>query len=180
MRRKLGCIATVAVLASMLVAQNNAVKVTYNHDYDFSKVKTFAVNVALAWGNPATETYAKEAVAAALSGKGWTQASAESSADVLVVIKGTAETRTIEESYYDGRLMLPACISTPAGVTNGRTIVQRFGEGTINMFDARTKALIFTAETSAVISHRDKSNEKNIRKAVKKAFKSFPPKDESF
>jgi Domain of unknown function (DUF4136) len=175
MKRKPAIILTIVILSSLSMTAQR-VSTAYDHHYDFSKVKTFAVTVSPAWGNPATEAYAEEAVTKELRTKGWSQAPSESSADVLVVIQGTVETKKIEESYYDGGIIGPAGVSTPAGVSNARVIEERLGQGTINVFDSRTHELVFSSAGVADVSHDEKKNEQTIKKGVEKVFKGFPPK----
>jgi Domain of unknown function (DUF4136) len=175
MKRKPETILIIVILTFGSVTAQQ-VSSAYNHNYDFSKVKTFAVTVSPAWGNPTTEAYAEEAVGKELRSKGWSQTPNESSADVLVVIKGKVETKKTEESYYDGGIIGPAGVSTPAGVSNARVIEERLGEGTIDVFDSRTHELVFSGAGVADVSHDEKKNEQRIKKGVEKVFKGFPPK----
>ncbi len=175
MKKKLGFIVTSVIWASLSVAAQQ-VSAAYDHTYDFSKVKTFAVHITPAWGDSTTESCAAGAVARELQAKGWTLTPDESSADVLVVIKGTVETKKIEEGYYTGGIMGPAGVSTPAGVTNARVVEQKLGKGTIEIFDAKTNDLVFSAAGVGEISDQEWKNKDKIVKGVEKAFKDFPPK----
>lgn len=174
MRSKIGLIATLVIwLSFSLPAQQ--VRSSYDHNYDFSKIKTFTVRVTPAWGNATIEAYAKDVVAKELLAKGWTQAPNESSADVLVVIKGSVQNQKTEESFYDGKMM-GGGVSGPAGVSNVRVIEEKLGEGTIDVFDAKTHDLIFSGAGAGEISAEEKKNEQRIKKGVEKVFKDFPPK----
>jgi hypothetical protein len=176
MKKNLGFIVSVMIMTSFPLVAQPAVNATYDHTYDFSRVKTFVVEVKTPWGDPTTEAYAKEAVAKELGAKGWTRASTESSADVLVVINGAPENKEITESLYSGTGTDPNGCTGPAGVSNTRIVQEKLGEGTINIFDVKTKALVFTGKATGEISNQDKKNEEKIKKAVEKVFKSFVPR----
>ncbi len=175
MKRTLRFLVTSVIFTSFPVAAQQ-VSTSYDHKYDFSKVKTFAVKVTPAWSDSALESCARGAVARELEAKGWTSAPDESSADVLVVIKGTVENRKIEEGYYDGGIQGPAGVSGPAGVTNAREIERRLGEGTIDIFDTKTNDLVFSGAGVSEVSDQEWKNKDRIVKGVEKIFKNFPPK----
>lgn len=173
----LGIILAIVTLTSVsLVAQR--VSTTYDHKYDFSKVKSFALTVE-PWGDRTTEEYAQEVIVKELRAKGWTEAPSESSADVLVVLKGGARDAKVEENFYNGGFQVPRGVSGPAGVSNSRVVEQRLGEGRVDVFDARTHQLIFSSVGRADVSpeeKNEKNNERLIKKGLEKAFKDFPPK----
>jgi len=169
-----GIILAIVTLASVSLSAQR-VNTTYDRKYDFSKVKSFALSVQ-PWGDPTTEEYAKEILAKELRAKGWIQAPNESLADVLVVLKGDARDKKVEENFYNGGIQVPAGVSGPAGVSNTRVIEQRLGEGTVDVFDAKTHQLIFSSVARAGVSPEEKNNERLIKKGLEKAFKDFPPK----
>lgn len=174
MTRRLILIASVT-LASLVLAAQDGVSSKYDHTYDFSRVKTFALKLEPARGNPAIETFVREVVGKELNSKGWTQATDDSAADVLVVIKGAAEDKEVTESFYEGTGRDPGWPG-PAGVSNVRVIREKFGQGTVEIFDTKTNALLFTGSATGEISRQEKKNEKAIKRAVEKLFRNFPPK----
>jgi hypothetical protein len=175
MRCKIGFIVTF-VSWSFLSLAAQQVRTSYDHTYDFSSVKTFTVRIVPAWGNPAIEKYVKELVATQLQYKGWAQAPDVSSADVMVVVKGSVETIRSVEAYYSGGIMGAGLSSSPPGVLSDRVVEQKLAQGNVNIFDEKTETLIFSGIAVAEISSRDKKNEKKIRKGIRKVFKDFPPK----
>ena len=45
----------------------------------------------------------------------------------------------------------------------------------IDMFDGKTKQLIWRGSTESLVSDKAEKNEKNLDKGVAKMFKNFPP-----
>jgi hypothetical protein len=54
---------------------------------------------------------------------------------------------------------------------------QDFKEGTlvVNMYDAKTKRILWHGAVEGTLSDKADKNEKNLNKAVAKMFKDFPP-----
>lgn len=175
MKKKLAFMMTTVIVAALSAAAQQ-VSTKYDHSYDFSKAKSFAVKVSPNWDSPTTQAYAERAVARELVAKGWTQAPDESSADVLVVLKGSAEHKKVRESFYGGTSGDPDGYSGPAGVSNTRMIEENVGQRAVNIFDNKTHAKIFTGVAVDEISPQDKKNEQKISREVKEIFKDFPPK----
>jgi hypothetical protein len=49
----------------------------------------------------------------------------------------------------------------------------------VDVFDAKTKKMVFRGTASDDISDKPEKNSKKIDKAVEKMFKDFPPKEKS-
>lgn len=165
----------IAVLTA-LCAWAQEVKTHYDHSYDFSQVKTFKIDVGTTWGNPANETYAKDAVAKELTSKGWTEVSGSSPADVMVVIHGATADKTSVQKFYTGTSRDNFGWAGPAGVTPTWETDYRVGSGVIDIFDGKTKKLVFRGMAEDEISMNGEQNQKKIDKGVEKIFKDFPPK----
>ena len=63
------------------------------------------------------------------------------------------------------------------GFGESTTTEQDYKEGTlvIDLFDGKTKQLIWRGSTESVLSDKAEKNEKNLDKGVAKMFKNFPP-----
>jgi Domain of unknown function (DUF4136) len=174
MKIKLGIVGAVILTALCVAAQE--VKTYYDHAYDFSQVKTFAVKIGTPWGNPTNEEYAKDEVAKQLTAKGWTQTPDESSANVLVVIHGATQDKKSLESFYSGTGVGNYGWAGPAGVTSTREVEYRVGTGVVDIFDTKTKKLLFRGVGEDQISQKGEKNQKKIENGIEKMFTDFPPK----
>ena len=93
-----------AVLSVVLVpglAAAGEVKTDFDHDYDFSKVKTFATKIGTGWGNPLSEKRVSTEITEALVARGW-KAVPEGEADALVVLHGAGEKQKTLNTFYSG------------------------------------------------------------------------------
>jgi len=172
MTLRLGIFSAVILTALMLPAQD--VKTDYDHNYDFSQIKTFAVKVGTTWGNPLQQQRAKDAVIQQLTAKGWTQAD-ESTADAIVVIHGTTKTQQSVDTFYSGGGW-GGWGYGGSGIATTTTNEIHVGTGMVDIFDAKTKKLVFRGTAQDELSEKPEKNEKKIEKAAEKMFKNFPPK----
>jgi hypothetical protein len=168
----------VAVLLAAIVAAAQDVRTDYDHSYDFSKIHTFAVKIGTAWGNPLNEERARSVTAQQLTAKGWKQTD-EEQADALVVIHGARETRQSFDSMYSGASWSGygwEGWGTPDthATTGSREI--RVGTIVVDIFDAKTKKLIFRGMGEDEISDQPEQNRKKIDAGGEKMFRNFPPK----
>jgi hypothetical protein len=113
-------------------------------------------------------------VDAQLTAKGWTQV--DSGGDVAIVAIKTTKTERTLQTFYNGfgggwgwRGF--------GGFGDSTTTVQDYKEGTllIDMYDAKTKQLIWRGSAEDTLSDKAAKNEKNLDKGVAKMFKKFPP-----
>ena len=185
MRIKLGMIAVVILAGLSVAAQQNTeqkpiseVKTNYDKDFDYSKIKTFYVAIGTSWDNPANEDYAKAAVANELTAKGWTQATNVASADALVLIHGATSTRHTMQNFYAGGYGGYDWAAGPGAVVASKAVPLDVGTGVIDIFDIKTKKLLFRGMAEDELSPKGSDNQPKIKKAIKMIFKDFPPKSE--
>jgi hypothetical protein len=174
---RLGIFSAVIMASLMLPAQD--VKTDYDHNFDFSQVKTFYVKVGTSWGNPLAEDRAKNAVIQQLTAKGWTQAADENSADAIVVIHGATKTEQSLDTFYSGGGYYGWGWGGGPGMATTTVNEVHVGTGVVDIFDAKTKKLVFRGVAQDEISEKAEKNEKKIEKATQKMFKNFPPKPKS-
>jgi Domain of unknown function (DUF4136) len=86
--RVLAVAAALGLAGTVAFAQD--VKVDFDKDADFSKVKTFAIKIGTGWNNPIGEKRVLAEIQQGLTEKGWT-ATDEAKADALVVLHGATE-----------------------------------------------------------------------------------------
>ena len=161
------------LFAGKLSAQQ--VKTDYDRNANFGQYKTYS------WAQVKTQNALdvdriKTAVNAALAAKGWTQV--DSGGDVsIVAIEITRNQQTLN-TFYDGfgggwgwRRF------GGGGFGEATTTTETYKVGTlvVDLFDAKTKQLIWRGTSSDTLSNNSDKNIKNLDKGVENMFKSFPP-----
>jgi hypothetical protein len=147
------------------------VKTDYDRSTDFNQYKTYS------WERVQTPDALwvdriKSAVNADLAAKGWTEAS--SGGDVAIVaIEATQNQRTLN-TFYDG---FGGGWRWGGGFGNATTTVDNYKVGTliVDLFDAKTKKLIWRGSASDTLSSKSDKNIKNLDKGAQKMFNHFPP-----
>jgi hypothetical protein len=174
MRRYLFVLIATALLAPPSLARAQDVNKDFDHAYDFSTIKTFSVKIGQSWGNPLGEGRVTNEIAEALAAKGWKLAP-EGSADAVVVLNGATDTKHNVTTFYDGYGWGGWGYS---GFGTSSTMVSEYRVGTLvtDIFDAKTKKLVFRATATDELSDKAEKNAKKAEKAAEKMFKDFPPK----
>jgi alpha-L-arabinofuranosidase len=160
-----------AVLLTALLASAQKVETDYDHQYDFSKLHTFTVKFGSVWNNPLQQQRAKEDITQQLQAKGWTPAPDDASADAVVVLHGATQQQKSLDTWYSG-----GGWGWGPGMANTTVNTVNVGTMLVDIFDAKTKKLVFRGTASDDISDKPEKNAKKIDKAVEKMFKDFPPK----
>jgi hypothetical protein len=161
------------LFAGKLSAQQ--VKTDFDRSINFGQYKTYS------WEQVKTKDALdvdriKTAVNAALAAKGWTLA--DSGGDVsIVAVEMTRDQQTLN-TFYDGfgggwgwrRL-------GGGGLGEATTTTETYKVGTlvVDLFDTKTKQLIWRGASSDTLSDNSDKNIKNLDKGVEKMFKNFPP-----
>jgi hypothetical protein len=166
-------ISTLFFLAALGAAFAQHVKTDFDHQANFSQYKTYSWQT-IKDPDPLWDARIKSAVDAQLTAKGWTQVA--SGGDVAIVAIGTTHTERTLQTFYNGfgggwgwRGF--------GGFGDATTTEQDYKEGTllIDMYDAKTKQLIWRGSAEDTLSNKAATNEKNLNKGVAKMFKKFPP-----
>jgi len=171
MKTKLAVISIFVLTALCVSAQT--VNANYDPAYDFSKVKSFYVDIGTAWGNPTNEEHAKQAVTRELTAKGWTPAPDPSTADVHVMIHGATATKHTIQEFYSGNA---GGEDYNGMAVSSHEVSFKAGTAIIDIFDAKTKKLIFRGYGEDEVSDKPEKNRQKIDNGVAKMFKDFPPK----
>ena len=160
-------------LATLTAGFAQDVQTDFDHQANFAQYKTYSwqdVKVK----NPLWTDRIKNAVNAQLEAKGLSQV--ESVGDVAIVAIATTQTERTLNTFYDGfgggwrwRGF--------GGMGEATTREQDYKEGTlvVDLYDAKTKQLIWRGSAEDTLSNKAEKNEKNLDKGVAKMFKKFPP-----
>jgi Domain of unknown function (DUF4136) len=169
------CLFLLLAAAGTLKAQ----KVITDHDpnVDFSKYKTFMwikpPHVRL---DPLMDQRLVDDINAALAAKGWQLVT--EGADVGIAAHMATRQRHTLETFYDGFGGGWGWHYWGGGLGIATTHVDTYTVGTlvVDMFDGRTKQLIWRGIATDTLSEKPDKDAEKIQKAVDKLFKTFPPK----
>ena len=159
----------VLLSASASFAQH--VKTDYDRSTDFSQYKTYSWE-KVQTPDPLWVDRIKEAVNAALTAKGWTPV--ESGGDVAILAMEMTQNHRTLNTYYDG---FGGGWRWGGDFGNSTTTVDNYKVGTlvVDLFDAKTRKIIWRGSSSDTLSDKSDKNIKNLDKGVDKMFKKFPP-----
>ncbi len=144
------------LLACVSFAQH--VKTDYDHNANFGQYKTYS------WS----------AVNSALAAKGWTEV--PSGGDVEVFAIETTQNQQTLDTFYNG-FGGGRRWGFGGGFGDATTTVETYTVGTliVDLFDAKTKKVIWRSSSSDTLSDKADKNTKNLDKGVNKMFQHFPP-----
>jgi hypothetical protein len=156
-------------------ASAQQVKTDYDRSANFTQYKTYSWE-QVKTQDPLDGDRIKTAVNAALAAKGWTQVDAGGDVSVMAV-EITRDQQTLN-TFYDGfgggwgwRRF------GGGGFGHATTTTETYKVGTVlvDLFDTKTKQLIWRGTASDTLSNNSNKNIKNLDKGVEKMFKQFPP-----
>ena len=147
------------------------VRTDYDRNVDFNQYKSYS------WGGVHTQDELwtdriKSAVDSALEKKGWTRV--DSGGDVAVMaMEMTQDHRTLN-TYYDN---FGGGWRWGGGFGTATTTEDIYKVGTlvVDVFDHRTKMLVWRGACTAVISSKSDKNIKLLDRGVERMFEHFPP-----
>lgn len=166
------CAAVSLVTAAAGFAQN--VQTDFDHQANFAQYKTYSWQEirpsASLW-----DSRIKNAVNAQLDAKGLTQVAEDG--DIAIVAIKTSKTQRTLQTFYDDDFGGGWGWRGFGGFGESTTSEQDYKEGTlvVDMYDGKTKQLIWRGSTESVLSDKAEKNEKTLDKGVDKMFKNFPP-----
>lgn len=157
------------LLAFTTAAFSRDIKTDYDHHANFSQYKTYS------WGkietsNPLWDDRIKEAVNRELAKKGWTEVPSHGDATIMAI--NTTHERPTLRTFYDA---FPGW--RWGGFGESTTYVENYEVGTlvIDMFDTRSKKLIWRGSASDTLPDKPEKAVKDLEKSVDKMFEHFPP-----
>jgi Domain of unknown function (DUF4136) len=166
-------VCTVLFFVALGTALAQHVKTDFDHQANFSQYKTYSWQTVKD-PDPLWTSRIKSAVDAQLAAKGWTRV--DNGGDVSVVAIETTHTERTLQTFYNGfgggwgwRGF--------GGMGDATTTEQDYKEGTliVDLYDSKTKQLIWRGSAEDTLSDKAAKNEKNLDKGVAKMFKKFPP-----
>src|SRR5262245_61007890 len=159
------------------VAFAQDVKVDFDKDANFASIKSFYAKIGTAWGNPITEKRVQGEIEQSLVEKGWTKAASQDAADAVVVLHGASQVKKDLNTFYSGGLGGYGWCGWGGGMGTAQTTVSEYKVGTlvVDIFDAKSKNLIYRGTASDEISDKPEKNQKKMAKAADKLFRDFPP-----
>ena len=163
----------VIFLAGAVSAQQ--VKTDYDRGANFAQYKTYSWT-QVKTKDPLDVDRIKSAVNAALAAKGWNQV--DSGGDVsIVTMEITHEQQTLNTFYdgFGGGWGWRRFGGGGFGEATTTTDTYRVGTVVVDLFDSKTKQLIWRGSSSDTLSNNSDKNIKNLDKGVEKMFKNFPP-----
>ena len=167
-----GCLLALPALA---IAQD--VKIDYDKAYNFAPVKTYSIRIGTAWGNDLSQRRVLEEFDQAIAAKGWKKVD-DAAADIHVVLHGATSTKRNVNTFYSGGMGgYGYRYGGMGGMGTASTTVSEYTVGTlvVDMFDGKTKNLVFRGTAEDEISDKPENNAKKLDKASEKLFKNFPP-----
>jgi|SRR5438132_8545325 len=157
-------------LATLTAGFAQDVQTDFDHQANFAQYKTYSWQ-EIKPGASLWDSRIKSAVNAQLEAKGLAQVAG--GGDIAIVAIKTSQTMRTLQTFYDGfgggwRWR---------GFGESTTTEQDYQEGTlvIDLYDGKTKQLIWRGSTESALSDKAEKNEKNLDKGVNKMFKNFPP-----
>jgi hypothetical protein len=175
--RRLALAAALSLFGTAAFAQD--VKVDFDKSANFAPYKTFAVKIGTSWNNQISENRISNEIKQTLVEKGW-QLADPGQADALVVLHGATEKQRTLNTFYSGMGGYGGYGWRGwggAGMGSATTTESEYLVGTlvVDIFDAKTKNLLFRGIAQDEISDKPEKNIKKIDKAANKMFKDFPP-----
>lgn len=173
--RKLSLVAALALASTAAFAQD--VKTDYDHAANFAAIKTFQAKIATGWGNQISEKRVLDEFTQALTEKGWK--SVDANPDAVVLLHGATEKQKSLNTFYSGGYGGYGYRGWGGmgGMGTATTTTSEFLVGTlvVDIYDAKTKSLMFRGTATDELSDKPEKNQKKLQKASDKMFKDFPP-----
>ena len=178
MRNKQRSISVTLMILSLVAGSlAQETKTDYDRNADFSRYKTFSFEKVetkdALWVDRITA-----AVDAALAAKGLTQVSL--AGDIAIVAIAMTQDRQTLNTFYDNFGGGWGWRRSGGGdFGEAMTTTETYKEGTlvVDLFDSKTKALLWRGAASRTLSNSSAKNIKSLEKSVEKLFKEFPPKN---
>jgi len=161
------------IICLAMASSAQQVKTDYDRNANFGQYKTYT------WEQVKTKNdllvdRIKNAVDNALQAKGWTQV--DSGGDVSVVAMAMTRDEQTLTTFYDGfggGWRWRGFGDFGEAITT--TDTYKVGTLVIDLFDTKTKKLLWRGSASDTLSNSSDKNIKKLNKGVQKMFRHFPP-----
>ena len=170
-------VSSLFALPAIVLAQE--VKTDFDKSFNFSTVKTYSLKIGTRWGNDLGERRVLAEFEQAISAKGWKKVD-EAQADIQVIVHGATQNKQTASTFYSGMGGGYGAYGYRGGwggTGTATTVVDEYKVGmlVLDMFDSKTKNLVFRGTAEDELSDNAEKNKKKLEKASEKMFKNFPP-----
>jgi uncharacterized protein DUF4136 len=161
-------VGVMSLFAGKLSAQQ--VKTDYDRGANFGQYKTYSWE-QIKTQDPLMVDRIKSAVKTTLAAKGFTEVPSDGDLS-LVAMETTRDQQTLDTFYnnFGGGWRW-------GGFGDATTTTETYKVGTlvVDLFDTKTKTLVWRGSASDTLSNKSEKNIDNLDKGVEKMFKKFPP-----
>jgi hypothetical protein len=174
MKQKLSILLLGISLFSGAATLNAQVKTDYDHSANFASYKTYSW-IKVQSGDSLWDSRIKQDVDAQLAAKGWTKVDSNGDAAVSA-FRSTSDQQTLQTFYdgFGGGRRWGGFGGT--GLSTTTTEVTKVGNLVVDVFDARTRNLLWHGTDSQDLSSNTDKNIQKLQKDIDNMFKHFPPK----
>jgi hypothetical protein len=168
-------------LILLMAGSASAQKVTTDSDKsaNWSAYNTYYSEIPKPFGTQLSQQRALAAVDSALKARGWTKVATLDSASAVVLINGVVQQEQTATTMYTGGGYSGWGYRGGAGMgmSTATTSTQQYNVGTlvVDIFDTKTKQLLFRGQGQKTISDKSEKNTEALYSAAAKMFKDFPP-----
>lgn len=167
------CLVGLMLMLSVVDLQA-AVAVQAAKTVDFTQYKTFAWKQGTPAANPATETMIRDAIQRELLAKGLSRV--DTGADLLVATHARQANEMREDVDILGAQERWPDELEPDGLSGDTLREIEVGTLVVDLLDGNSSLNIWRGTATRTLSESPKAARKQIDKAVRKMFESFPPK----
>ena len=150
------------------------IKTDYDRNADFGHYKTFSFE-KIETKDPLWVDRITSAIGRELTGKGLRKVASDG--DIAIIAIGMEADQQTLDTFYD---TYPGGWGWRwgSGYGDATTTTETYTVGTlvVDLFDKKTKALLWRGSASDTVSDNSTNNIKNFDKSVKRLFKGFPPR----
>ena len=166
-------VSSMVLVPAFAAAQD--VKVDFDKAFNFAPIKTYSIRIGTTWGNELSERRVLTEIDEEIAKKGWKKVADDAQANILVVLHGATQDKRTASTFYTG--MGGYGYRGFGGMGTAQTVVNEYTVGmlVVDMFDAKSKSLVFRGTAEAEISDNANRNASRLEKASTKMFKDFPP-----
>ena len=173
--RKIAIAAALAFVGTAAFAQD--VKTDFDKSANFAAIKTFSAKIGTSWNNQISEKRVLDEITQSLTEKGWK--AVDANPDALVLLHGATEKQKSLNTFYSGGYGGYGYRGWGGmgGMGTATTTTSEYLVGTlvVDIFDSKSKALMFRGTATDELSDKPEKNQKKLEKASDKMFKDFPP-----
>jgi Domain of unknown function (DUF4136) len=171
------CVTGILSLLSSTSSFATDVKSDYDRAADFGRYKKYCWQ-KVDTQNPLWIERIKTALNSALAVKGWSQTESGSACDISIVAIEIKRNHDTVNTFYDnfgGGWGWRGFGADGFGEATTTTDTYQTGTLIVDLFDAKTKNLVWRGSATDTLSDKSDKNMKKLNKSVSKLFEHFPP-----